>query len=190
VCVFVFFLSVEASAYTVPWDSPQQSLSQTLAYSCTYTIPLISLLCKYVVKTASLNKQRLISPTDESPIEACDIQGGSNMTGTNCDLFTHNQSRSYLNHLLSEVLNLNVMGNYVLRSTHEIYLTFEFLSRKLPCRSFHLVCHKVATEDSKVCGLGKNGKDRAAFHFLSTRTQPSVSNSNRTAGSTRRNPSI
>jgi hypothetical protein len=26
------------------------------------------------------------------------IQGGSNMT--NCDLFTHNQSRSYLNHLV------------------------------------------------------------------------------------------
>jgi hypothetical protein len=29
-----------------------------------------------------------------------EIQGGSNMTGTNCDLFTHNQSRSYLNHLV------------------------------------------------------------------------------------------
>ena len=28
------------------------------------------------------------------------LQGGSNMTGTNCDLFTHNQSRSYLNHLV------------------------------------------------------------------------------------------
>jgi hypothetical protein len=28
------------------------------------------------------------------------IQGGSNMTGTNCDLFTYNQSRSYLNHFL------------------------------------------------------------------------------------------
>ena len=27
------------------------------------------------------------------------IQDGSNMTGINCDLFTHNQSRSYLNHL-------------------------------------------------------------------------------------------
>ena len=27
------------------------------------------------------------------------LQGGSNMTGTNCDLFTHKQSRSYLNHL-------------------------------------------------------------------------------------------
>jgi hypothetical protein len=32
-----------------------------------------------------------------SPI---DIQGGSNMTGTNCDLFTHKSSRSYLNHLV------------------------------------------------------------------------------------------
>ena len=28
------------------------------------------------------------------------IQGGSNMTRTNCDLFTHNQYRSYLNHLV------------------------------------------------------------------------------------------
>jgi hypothetical protein len=31
---------------------------------------------------------------------ACDLQGGSNMTGTNCDLFTHKSSRSYLNHLV------------------------------------------------------------------------------------------
>jgi hypothetical protein len=28
------------------------------------------------------------------------IKGGSNMTGTNCDLFTHKSSRSYLNHLV------------------------------------------------------------------------------------------
>jgi hypothetical protein len=28
------------------------------------------------------------------------VQGGSNMTGTNCDLFTHKQSRSYVNHLV------------------------------------------------------------------------------------------
>jgi hypothetical protein len=28
------------------------------------------------------------------------IQGGLDMTGTNCDLFTHKQSRSYLNHLV------------------------------------------------------------------------------------------
>jgi hypothetical protein len=27
------------------------------------------------------------------------LQGGSNMTGTNCDLFTHKSSRFYLNHL-------------------------------------------------------------------------------------------
>jgi hypothetical protein len=29
-----------------------------------------------------------------------EIQGGSNMTGTNCDLFTHKSSRSYFNHLV------------------------------------------------------------------------------------------
>ena len=28
------------------------------------------------------------------------VQGGSNMTGTNSDLFTHKSSRSYLNHLV------------------------------------------------------------------------------------------
>jgi hypothetical protein len=28
------------------------------------------------------------------------VQGSSNMTGTNCDLFTHKSSRSYLNHLV------------------------------------------------------------------------------------------
>jgi hypothetical protein len=28
------------------------------------------------------------------------VQGGSNMTGTNCDLFTHKSSRSYLTHLV------------------------------------------------------------------------------------------
>jgi hypothetical protein len=35
------------------------------------------------------------------------IQGGSNMTWTNCDLITHKSSRSYLNHL--------VLGEWVLR---------------------------------------------------------------------------
>jgi hypothetical protein len=29
-----------------------------------------------------------------------DVQGGSNLTGTNCDLFTHKSFRSYLNHLV------------------------------------------------------------------------------------------
>jgi hypothetical protein len=32
------------------------------------------------------------------------------MTGTNCDLFTHNQSRSYLNHL---VFGTSVPSHYV-----------------------------------------------------------------------------
>jgi hypothetical protein len=38
------------------------------------------------------------SVTDFS--DSRNVQSGSNMTGTNCDLFTHNQSRSYLNHLV------------------------------------------------------------------------------------------
>jgi hypothetical protein len=28
------------------------------------------------------------------------LQGSTNMTGTNCDLFTHKSSRSYLNHVV------------------------------------------------------------------------------------------
>ena len=35
---------------------------------------------------------------------AVNIQGGSNMTGKNCDLFTHKSSRSYLNHLVQRIL--------------------------------------------------------------------------------------
>jgi hypothetical protein len=37
-------------------------------------------------------------------LEVCvNVQGGSNMTGKNCDLFTHKSSRSYLNHLVYEM---------------------------------------------------------------------------------------
>jgi hypothetical protein len=32
-------------------------------------------------------------------VRSC-VQGGSNMIGTNCDLFTRKSSRSYLNHLV------------------------------------------------------------------------------------------
>jgi hypothetical protein len=42
------------------------------------------------------------------------IQGGSNMTRTDCGLFTHNQSRSYLNHLAHIILK-----SY---SLHTIYI--------------------------------------------------------------------
>jgi hypothetical protein len=35
------------------------------------------------------------------------LQVGSNMTGTNCDLFTHKQSRSYLNYLVFRTLNVS-----------------------------------------------------------------------------------
>jgi hypothetical protein len=49
----------------------------------------------------------------------CIVQGGSNMTETNCDLFTHNQSRSYLNHLVFEAfaaVNLCIMFMYSVNS--------------------------------------------------------------------------
>jgi hypothetical protein len=39
------------------------------------------------------------------------IQGGSNMTGTNCDLFTNKSSRSYLNHLV-QVSAKETLGLY------------------------------------------------------------------------------
>ena len=46
----------------------------------------------FVTSLASTNFSRNVT--------SMNLQGGSNMTGTNCDLFTHNQSRSYLNHLV------------------------------------------------------------------------------------------
>jgi hypothetical protein len=45
------------------------------------------------------------------------VQGGSNMTGTDYGLFTHNQSRSYLNHL---VLRLSVVGTGLLYPTGRV----------------------------------------------------------------------
>jgi hypothetical protein len=44
------------------------------------------------------------------------IQGGSNMTGTNCELFTHKQSRSYLNHLAPQVKKEEMYPLQVVRS--------------------------------------------------------------------------
>ena len=53
---------------------------------------------EHAVNTAGSLWSALQEPTGS--VEMHRIQGGSNMTGTNCDLFTHNQSRSYLNHLV------------------------------------------------------------------------------------------
>ena len=36
------------------------------------------------------------------------------MTGTNCDMFTHKSSRSYLNHLVHKTQTISVVGLYVL----------------------------------------------------------------------------
>jgi hypothetical protein len=55
--------------------------------------------------------------------ERLKIQGGSNMTGTNCDLFTHNQSRSYLNHLVYRSYN-KTFEELKLGSAYKIINTF------------------------------------------------------------------
>jgi hypothetical protein len=47
------------------------------------------------------------------------VQGGSNMTGTNCDLFTHNQSRSYLNHLVHTQHTLTDENGHVAKKFHK-----------------------------------------------------------------------
>jgi hypothetical protein len=45
-------------------------------------------------------------------VQSRKIQGVSNMTGTNCDLFTHNQSRSYLNHLVIIVRDMQYIKEW------------------------------------------------------------------------------
>jgi hypothetical protein len=61
------------------------------------------------------------------------LQGGSNMTGTNCDLFTYNQSRSYLNHLVltpwSRVLLEKLTGPYTVKRFNDFIGT----DRSTPC---------------------------------------------------------
>jgi hypothetical protein len=54
--------------------------------------------------------------------EWLDVQGGSNMTGTNCDLFTHNQSRSYSNHLV-----LPRFHHWLDKGAPSIYITLHFV---------------------------------------------------------------
>jgi hypothetical protein len=66
---------------------------------------------KYDRDSLCVNKSQFVPVIFEPPciyryISICNIQGGSNMSGTNCDLFTHSQSRSYLNHLVYSVVGI------------------------------------------------------------------------------------
>jgi hypothetical protein len=76
------------------------------------------------------------------------IQGGSNMTGTNCGLFTHNQSRSYLNHLVyslisrplvrwknAAVANKYRLSNKAVQRFSEKISTTSRLEQKFDCRA-------------------------------------------------------
>ena len=51
----------------------------------------IKWLCKRLLKCYKVKQNNIVRSY---------IQGGSNMTGTNCDLFTHKSSLSYLNYLV------------------------------------------------------------------------------------------
>jgi hypothetical protein len=65
-------------------------------YLCCDADFIASLKSKCILERFSLCS-RCMSPRVKAFVQ---IQGGSNMTGTNCDLFTHKSSRSYLNHLV------------------------------------------------------------------------------------------
>jgi hypothetical protein len=55
----------------------------------------------YQSKECQIPEQCNVDNPSAKTTNCSHIQGGSNMTGTNCDLFIHNQSRSYSNHLVS-----------------------------------------------------------------------------------------
>ena len=57
----------------------------------------------------------------------CIVQGGSNMTGTNCDLFTHESSRSYLNHLVISDRRIQAIN------TSEKFVIFYLTSEQCCC---------------------------------------------------------
>jgi hypothetical protein len=71
------------------------------------------------------------------------IQGGSNMTRTNCDLFTHKSSRSYLNHLVYDLWHHSISKTY--NSRARVFKTpylFSFFCVVTPCS---LVCYQSHT---------------------------------------------
>jgi hypothetical protein len=77
------------------------------------------------------------------------LQGGSNMTGTNCDLFTHNQSRSYLNHLVHQILNrLRKITYRVLTWYFLFHTAMSCVSRKI---SSSRINHWAETTQKLIC---------------------------------------
>jgi hypothetical protein len=89
------------------------------------------------------------------------MQGGSNMTGTNCDLFTHKSSRSYLNHLVLwdkpyVCLNLTKGSDIMGQNKSENTQTFSFiacdndvLTRGSSCCKEAFSCHFQGSSESR-----------------------------------------
>ena len=68
------------------------------------------------------------------------VQGRSNMTGTNCGLFTHKSSRSYLNHLVLYAFSLDWsrISALLINKKHNVRITWHrsaFVKSFLPQRS-------------------------------------------------------
>ena len=63
--------------------------------------PCVLVLCTNVEQEHTASNFRFDVLKTEAPgVSKTMVQGGSNMTGTNCDLFIHKSSRSCLNHLV------------------------------------------------------------------------------------------
>jgi hypothetical protein len=62
------------------------------------------------------------------------------MTGTNCDLFTHNQSRSYLNHLVIYVLFFHMLfiAAFLWVELHCVTICHYYT-----CDTCHVMCHRI-----------------------------------------------
>jgi hypothetical protein len=73
------------------------------------------------------------------------IQGSSNMTGTNCDLFTHKSSRSYLNHLVC-IIFIDITPVFF-SITLNIYYYIILLKSYLYC---HMKSHSIHTSCSYI----------------------------------------
>jgi hypothetical protein len=94
----------------------------------------ISSICCEVTITANcldLCACKLMEATSNCSVCEVHIQGGSNMTGTNCDLFTHNQSRSYLNHLVFAPHSVSLCMSKPLHSRCSSVFTALVLEHKL-----------------------------------------------------------
>jgi hypothetical protein len=84
------------------------------------------------------------------------------MRGTNCDLFTHNQSRSYLNHLVQQMWNMKCIITPVVtadyrNSNKRFKEQFESRTKK--------TFNRFITKDSCTCNITHNTESTAVWNL-------------------------